>query len=311
MAMGKAQWGKLTEAWKGEASDFTPELARHLDALDEDMGLGLSNDASTEVPSDGGRRIDILATGTDNVRYVIENQYGRADHDHLTRGLSYAISADAEGLIVVAEEHRDEFRAVAAYLNDVAAHAGKGIKVWLVEARAIKVDDSPWAPVFTVVAQPIPLVEAVTSRLSREHVVSLDEVLSAYSDDDLRKAAGELAARWRADGFKIQTFARGPNYALVLVAPGPASSRGRVVLTAYPDGRISIPFLAYEGLNSGHLIARLSGAEFREVVSNQFGLNSSGYSESGWLRPAKLEELLEFARDVRDAYRSALDDGLV
>ena len=53
--------------------------------------------------------------------FVIENQCGRADHDHLTRGLAYAVAPPrARGLVVIAEQHRDEFRAVAEYLNDLA-----------------------------------------------------------------------------------------------------------------------------------------------------------------------------------------------
>ena len=90
--MARLRFGRLTEAWRGEAADFTPLLAHQIDAV----GAAISE-------------------------FVIENQYGRADHDHLTRGLAYAVARRARGLVVVAEQHRDEFRAVAQYLNERAA----------------------------------------------------------------------------------------------------------------------------------------------------------------------------------------------
>ena len=53
-------------------------------------------------------------TGDDR-KIAIENQYGVADRDHLTRGLAYAVAVAARGLVVVAEHHRDEFVSVAVY----------------------------------------------------------------------------------------------------------------------------------------------------------------------------------------------------
>jgi hypothetical protein len=64
-----------------------------------------------------GRSLDILAERADGHRVAIENQYSAVDHDHLTRGLTYAVGHDAQALVIVAEEHRPEFVAVADYLN--------------------------------------------------------------------------------------------------------------------------------------------------------------------------------------------------
>src|SRR4051794_27624276 len=147
--MAKLTFGRLTEAWKGEAADFTPLLADQLDSLGLAIGLDLTSIGKSEVQTSGGRRIDIVAQDADGTEFVVENQYGKADHDHLTRGLAYAVARRARGLIVVAEEHRDEFRAVAEYLNGLAElDAERGIAVWLVEATAVRINDSPWAPLF-------------------------------------------------------------------------------------------------------------------------------------------------------------------
>ncbi|WP_134773017.1 hypothetical protein [Ornithinimicrobium flavum] len=90
--MGRLSFGRLTQAWAGEASDFTPLLVDRLDQLGEALDLELVAAGRSEVTTTGGRRIDIVAQGSDGSEFVIENQYGRADHDHLTRGLAYAVA---------------------------------------------------------------------------------------------------------------------------------------------------------------------------------------------------------------------------
>ena len=90
--MAQVEFGRLTDAWKGEAADFTPLLAEQLDAIGGAIGLDLASIGQSEVHTTGGRRIDIVAQDADGSEFVIENQYGRADHDHLTRGLAYAVA---------------------------------------------------------------------------------------------------------------------------------------------------------------------------------------------------------------------------
>ncbi|GAA2244769.1 hypothetical protein GCM10010401_17560 [Rarobacter faecitabidus] len=306
MAMGKAEWGRLTHAWKGEATDFTPELANHLETLDEDLGLGLA-DATIEVPATGGRRIDILASGSDGTRYVIENQYGRGDHDHLTRGLAYAVSAEAGGLIVVAEDHRDEFRDVVHYLNDIAARSGTGIKVWLVEARAVRVDGGPWAPVFTVVAEPSAFLQEMAGNIAgRSRSASVEVVLDVYADEHLRHAAAALVSWWKGAGFKVNPLLRGGKHLIGLHAPGPSANGMRSVVTVYPDGRVFVPLGAYQGKNSGIAVEDLTGDDFVRTVKDRFSL-SDGYTPEGWFTPEKLPLVQELCGTVADAYASALD----
>lgn len=153
--MAKLEVGRLTEAWKGEAKDFTPLLASQLDQVGAAIGVDLAAIGPSEVSTTGGRRIDIVAEGADGAEFIVENQYGRADHDHLTRGLAYAVARRARGLVLIAEEHRDEFRALAGYLNRMAElDSTNGISVWLVEAKAVRIAGSPWAPLFTTVVEP-------------------------------------------------------------------------------------------------------------------------------------------------------------
>lgn len=302
MVMGKATWGRLTDAWPGEAVTFTPKLAERLDLLGEAVELPLLAGAATEVASTGGRRIDILGATEDETAYVVENQYGAADHDHLTRGLAYAVAKSAHGLIIVAERHREEFRAVADYLNDVAVRAGSGgIKIWLVEARAIKVDDSAWAPVFDVVVSPNAYVEAVARSSSGRRSVPLDDYLEDVAEPATRSALEVVRREAAAAGWTLKATVSG----LGIWAKGPGQSGDRAILTISPHGGIVIPFGAFAGQNTGIGIPALCTDEFIASCDELFGLRRTkafGSSAEGWLTEARVVDLIGFCRAVATAY---------
>src|SRR5262245_61368663 len=109
--MGRLEFATPRSAWGGEATDFTPLLADGdlLDYLGSECGVGPLVPIDVEHQTTGGRFLDILAETVDGRRVAIENQYNVVDHDHLTRGLAYAVATDARALIVIAEDHRDEF----------------------------------------------------------------------------------------------------------------------------------------------------------------------------------------------------------
>jgi hypothetical protein len=146
----------IRAAFPREATHFSPWLATDeaLTYLARRLDLGELTLSGTEVPIPGGRALDILALDADGRRIAIENQFGQADHDHLTRGLAYAVGLNARALIIVAEGHRDEFIAVADYLNSVAEQAEDGgIAVFLVRARVVRIHNEQ-AVDFDVVAGP-------------------------------------------------------------------------------------------------------------------------------------------------------------
>lgn len=306
MTMAKLVFGRLTEAWKGEASDFTPLLAEQLDSLGEAIGVDLTAVGKSEVATTGGRRIDIVAQGEDGSEFVVENQYGRADHDHLTRGLAYAVARHARGLVVVAEEHRDEFRAVAQYLNDLAElDRERGISVWLVEAKAVRIGDSPWAPLFSAVVEPNQFTATVEQAKQAEKVSSLDELFTQFASSDMAAAAKTVVERWVAAGYRRRL---GPNH-VVLEAPGPSAGGIRTVVAIFNDGRVLVPFSAYAGTNSGIPIAALTSSEFRVKADRLFGFNGTekqARTGQGWLTADRVDDLFAFCFDVASAYKIAL-----
>lgn len=303
--MGHLHYGRLAHAWKGEASDFTPLLVDRLDQLGSVIGVDLASAGESEVQTSGGRRIDIVAQVEDGSEFVIENQYGRADHDHLTRGLAYAVARGARGLIVVAEEHLDEFRALAQYLNDLAERdRERGVVVWLVEARAIRIDDSAWAPLFNVVAEPNYFTAVVEQAKRSERLPSLDAFWAQFDSADTRDAARTVLERWTQNGHRQWL---GSN-AVVLQAQGPSASGVRVVITIYSDGSILVPFGSYAGQNTGIPVERLATAEFRSNADALFGFSGSerqARTPPGWLTPERVDSLVTFSLEIAAAYAEA------
>jgi len=306
--MGQLVVGTLKDAWKGEASDFTPLLAQQVDAIGAAIEVDLAALGRAEVPTAGGRRIDILADGADGTSFVIENQYGALNHDHLTRGLAYAVAAHARGLIVVAEKHRDEFREVAHYLNELRDHDPEhGVAVWLVEAKAVRIGDSDWAPLFLPVVSPNAFTAAVAleqatvrRRLDR---AEFDEMFESM---DLRRVVGELMDEWDSPDRKHRIMEHPPQ--AVLESRGPGVGGWRTVIGIYPDGKVAVPFGSYKGLRNGLGIPALSTHEFRERANKLFGFDGDEVEAktiAGWLNASRLPNLREFANEVASAYTAA------
>jgi len=305
--MARLVYGRLREAWHGEARDFTPLLAEQLDDLGEAIGVQLSSIGKIEVPSEGGRRIDIVADSIDGGDFVIENQYGVADHDHLTRGLAYAVARSAKGLVVVAENHREEFRSVADYLNRLAElDPNEGIPVWLVEAKAVRIGESPWAPLFTVVSQPNSFNARVEKSKADAKATALTiEDLLAGASTDVAASIRWLSDVWRADGFRP----RPTKTALALEAPGPAANGYRTVLAVDSVGTVIIPLGAYRGVNTGVEVEALTTDEFCAHVSALFGVDTAknfASTRPGWFTSSTRDELLTYARDVARIYADAM-----
>jgi len=307
--MARMEFGGLSAAWKGEASDFTPLLAEQLDALGEQINVDLISIGESEVPTTGGRRIDIVAQSGEGLELVVENQYGRADHDHLTRGLAYAVARHARGLIVVAEQHRDEFRALAEYLNDLAeVDPERGIKVWLVEAKAVRIASGPWAPLFNAVVQPNTFTASVEKiKKEVESHGTIEDFWRRFNSDSCRAAAQQIVGRWQSAGYPYRI---GPATShVVLTARGPSVNGRRTVVVIYPDGHVMVPFASYAGSNSGIPIEALTSEDFRAGANVLFGFSGTekrAHTTPGWLRPEVEDDLFAFIQSVASAYAEAV-----
>lgn len=150
VALGSLSRVDAREIWKNEAADFTPWLAMNIDLLAAALGIDLEVEA-TEVDV-GDFRIDIVARDTSTGHGVIvENQLAPTDHSHLGQLLTYAAGHKAQAMVWIAPRFRDEHRQVLDWLND---NTTEDINFFGVEIELLRVNDSPPAPHFKLVAEP-------------------------------------------------------------------------------------------------------------------------------------------------------------
>lgn len=102
----------------------------------------------------GPFKADIVAKRTDTPGehwVLIENQLEKTDHRHLGQLLTYAAGLKAATIVWVAERFEEEHRAALDWLNAITAEEfefyGLEIELW-------RINDSPPAPMFNVIAQP-------------------------------------------------------------------------------------------------------------------------------------------------------------
>ena len=140
-----------------------------------------------------------MASTPAGVRVVVENQYLKTDHDHLTRGLAYALGVrpPAKALVVISEEHRAEFVAIADYLNTAYERLGAddGIAVFLVTLAVERVDGS-FMPRFEVVSRPNAWLAEVQGDAPAEPV-SIEAFL-ASCPEPVRGRARQIVTEWTA-----------------------------------------------------------------------------------------------------------------
>ena len=100
----------------------------------------------------GSFNVDILAkdNNTDR-RIIIENQLERTDHDHLGKIITYASGYDAETIIWLVKNVRDEHRKAVEWLNN---HLDENINIFLIRIEVWRIGDSKAAPKFNIVVSP-------------------------------------------------------------------------------------------------------------------------------------------------------------
>lgn len=141
---------ELRDIWPGEATHFTPWLAKNLDHLGKSLDMDLQLEA-TEVAA-GDFSADIVARDLSTNRLVIiENQYGITDHRHLGQLLTYCAVLGAEAVVWIAENIRPEHKAALDFLN---LNLKNSLSLFAIEASAIRVDQSRPAFMLTVVSRP-------------------------------------------------------------------------------------------------------------------------------------------------------------
>lgn len=170
----------IRELWAHEQYDFSHWLAKeeNIELLNEVVGLTLT-DVDTEVYV-GAYRCDLVAVDeTTNDKIIIENQLELTNHDHLGKIITYASGLDANIIIWIVKEAREEHKSAIEWLNNNMA---KEISFFLLEIKAFKIGDSLPAPMFKVIEKPNDFIKSNKSMKDVELSKAQSERLNFWTE---------------------------------------------------------------------------------------------------------------------------------
>jgi len=165
MALSILKKVELREEWKNEAADFTNWLAQdeNLQLLSDEIGIDISL-VQTEA-SVGKFSVDILAEEENTARkIVIENQLETTNHDHLGKIITYASGFDAEIIIWIVKDVRDEHKQAVDWLNE---HTDDKVNFFAIRMELWQIGDSPYAPKFQIISKPNDWAKAIKKSTTR------------------------------------------------------------------------------------------------------------------------------------------------
>jgi hypothetical protein len=167
MDLEKLEKVDLREVWGHEALDFTKWISQkeNLEILGEEIGVEIK---LKQTEANVGRfHVDILAEEESTGRIIIiENQLEDTNHDHLGKIITYASGYDAEIVIWVVRDYREEHQKAVAWLNE---HTDEKIGFFLIKIELWKIGNSSPAPKFDVIVSPNEWEKALrTSTETRE-----------------------------------------------------------------------------------------------------------------------------------------------
>jgi hypothetical protein len=152
MQLGKLIKTDLRKIWKNEEYDFSAWLAeeQNLALLSEEIGIDIrliSKEAEV-----GKFSLDILAEEESTGRkIIIENQLEITNHDHLGKIITYAAGHDADIVIWLFKDIREEHRQAIDWLNE---NTDEEISFFAIKVEAWQIDNSSPAPKFHIISKP-------------------------------------------------------------------------------------------------------------------------------------------------------------
>lgn len=172
--LGRLKKIDLREAWKHEALDFTKWLAQeeNLSLLSEEIGIDV-NLIQTEA-NVGSFSVDILAEDSNGRKIVIENQLEATNHDHLGKIITYASGYNAQIIIWIVKDVRNEHKQAIDWLNE---HTDETTNFFAIKMELWQIGDSPYAPKFQIISKPnawAKVMNVPTSPLTERKLKLLD-----------------------------------------------------------------------------------------------------------------------------------------
>ena len=158
MEIQRIEQVKIRDVWPHEAYDFTTWLEQNIDVLNDDLVYGIDPESLRREAAAGAFSVDLVGENENGQSVVIENQLGRSDHDHLGKVLTYTAAFDADVAIWIVGDPRPEHVRAIGWLNDSSQ-----LTAYLFKIQAIRIADSPPAPLLTLIVGPSESAKEIAS----------------------------------------------------------------------------------------------------------------------------------------------------
>jgi hypothetical protein len=152
--IGKLERVALREVWEHEAYDFTQWLQENIDVLNSALDLNLVSVDREQTA--GSFSIDLVAEDQGGKMVIIENQLEKSNHDHLGKLITYLTGMGAKAAIWIVSDPRPEHVAAITWLNESSS-----AEFYMVKVEAVRIGNSPPAPLLTLIVGPSKETEAV------------------------------------------------------------------------------------------------------------------------------------------------------
>jgi len=165
----KLELREIKKIWPHEEKDLSPWIAKNVDDLNKVLNLQIEIEGKEEYIQN--LRLDLV--GTDNfsqMPIIIENQFGKSNHDHLGKLITYSAAKEAGIVIWIANEIQIVHRNAIEWLNEISP---KEMTFYGVELEVFRIDNSLPAPNFRIVAGP-PKRKIIVSEISPRNKKYLD-----------------------------------------------------------------------------------------------------------------------------------------
>ena len=267
IVIGRLRAVPAREVWRHEALDFTPWLLDNADVLSEVIGLDLELDTAEHAVGDFS--LDLI--GRDRISgdlVIVENQLEQSDHTHLGQIMTYAGGTDAAHVVWVAPSFRPEHRRALEWLNE---RTDEATRFFAVEVKAVRIGDSPYAPLLSLAVQPNDWGKQVrTKAVQQSH--------STWSSSDLMPAVRAEATPEVADSIAALMSAHealGPGagfYYGTARSPSVTATMSAGALRAQPWSIFTHLGVVWTlNLDWIHKQGRVLSADFMESLASELG----------------------------------------
>jgi hypothetical protein len=249
--IGKVQRLPLREVWRHEALDFTTWLQENIDVVGDAVNVSFTE--AEREQSAGDFSVDLVARDSSGDPVVIENQLEKSNHDHLGKLLTYLVAFEAKTGIWIVSEPRPEHVSAITWLNESSSAS-----FYLLKVEAIKIADSPPAPLLTLVVGPSEEGREVGKK--KKELAEQDAVLLRFWAQLLDKAQEKTLLH-------ADVPPKRGNW-LIVSTGAPGLTYGYVVLK--DDARVELYIDHIAGVTENKAIFDALAAE-REAIEAAFG----------------------------------------